>query len=205
MYFLKGTPFIYQGQEIGMTNLNVNNLDEFVDIETHNVLTTMHDLHLPEKFIDKSIRNGSRDNSRTPMQWDDSKYAGFSSSKPWLMVNNNKDIINVAKSQKDSNSILNYYKKLLKTYKEFGHIVKDGVYKDLCPLNKNLFVYERKLDNEVLLVISNFSKKNQTTKILSKYQSYRPNVLLNNYKNFDCYNLAPYQSVLLHLKKKNGN
>ena len=205
MYFLKGTPFIYQGQEIGMTNLNVKSLDEFVDIETHNVINTMHSLHLPKSYIDKSIRNGSRDNARTPMQWDDSMYAGFSNVSPWLMVNDNKDVINVKKSLKDENSILNYYKKLIKTYKEYGHIVKDGVYKDLLPKNKDLFVYERRLDDEVLLVISNFSKKDKTTKILSKYQDYRPNVLLNNYKNFDCYNLKPYQSVLLHLKKKNGN
>ena len=103
MYFLKGTPFIYQGQEIGMTNLNVKTLDEFVDIETKNVINTMNSLHLPKKFIDKSIRNGSRDNSRTPMQWNNSINAGFSTVTPWLMVNNNFDEINVEKSLLDDN------------------------------------------------------------------------------------------------------
>ena len=122
MYFLKGTPFIYQGQEIGMTNLNVKSLDEFVDIETKNVINTMKSLHLPKKYIDKSIRNGSRDNARTPMQWNSLKYAGFSSTTPWLMVNDNKDLINVEDSLKDENSILNFYKKLIKVYKEYGDI-----------------------------------------------------------------------------------
>ena len=93
MYFLKGTPFIYQGQEIGMTNMQDKSIDEFVDIESKNVINTMKSLHLQKKYIDKSIRNGSRDNSRIPMQWDDSVYAGFSEVAPWLKVNENKSFI----------------------------------------------------------------------------------------------------------------
>ena len=113
MYFLKGTPFVYQGQEIGMTNIKPETLDGFVDVETKNVINTMNSLHLPKSYIDKSIRNGSRDNSRTPMQWDSSQYAGFSDVEPWLMVNENKSFINVEASQNDPDSILNYYKKLI--------------------------------------------------------------------------------------------
>ena len=107
--FLKGTPFIYQGQEIGMTNMQVNSLDDFIDIETKNVLETMHKLPLTKKYIDKSIKNGSRDNARVPMHWDDTEYAGFSTSKPWLKVNENKSFINVKQSENDPNSILNFY------------------------------------------------------------------------------------------------
>ena len=200
MYFLKGTPFIYQGQEIGMTNLHVKELDEFVDIETKNVINTMHSIHLPQSYIDKSIRNGSRDNARTPMQWDNTKYAGFSEAEPWLMVNDNKDTINVEESLKDENSILNFYKKLIKVHKE-NEIVKTGVYKDLLPKHKKLFAYERRLDNEVFLVISNFSKKEVKTKLLSKYTDYKQEILLNNYDDFDNLTLKPLQSVLIKLTK----
>ena len=202
MYFLKGTPFIYQGQEIGMTNLNVDSLEDFVDLETHNVLALMRKLPLSKKYIDKSIRNGSRDNSRTPMQWDNSTNAGFSSSTPWLMVNNNYQAINVEKSVKDDNSILNYYKKLLKIYKKYSTLVREGEYKDLYPNSSKLFAYERRLDNERLLVVSNFSNKPKKIRLLKKYKGYRPELLLNNYKHLDEKELKPYQTILIHLKKK---
>lgn len=202
MYFLKGTPFIYQGQEIGMTNLNVDSLEDFVDLETHNVLKLMKSLPLSKKYIDKSIRNGSRDNARTPMQWDNTTNAGFSSSTPWLMVNNNYKAINVEKSIKDDNSILNYYKKLIKIYKKYSYLVREGEYKDLYPNSSKLFAYERRKDNELLLVVSNFSNKPKKIRLLKKYKGYRPELLLNNYKHLDEKELKPYQSILIHLKKK---
>ena len=202
MYFLKGTPFIYQGQEIGMTNLNVDSLEDFVDLETHNVLKLMKSLPLSKKYIDKSIRNGSRDNARTPMQWDNTTNAGFSSSTPWLMVNNNYKSINVEKSIKDDNSILNYYKKLIKIYKKYSYLVREGEYKDLYPNSSKLFAYERRKDNELLLVVSNFSNKPKKIRLLKKYKGYRPELLLNNYKHLDEKELKPYQSILIHLKKK---
>jgi len=200
MYFLKGTPFIYQGQEIGMTNLQVNSLDDFIDIESINVRKTMNSLPLTKKYIEKSIKNGSRDNARVPMHWDDSEYAGFSISKPWLKVNENKSFINVKQSQEDPNSILNYYKKLIKIYKEYGIIVREGVYKDLLPNHKNLFVYERTLDNKILLVVSNFSKREIKTNILSNYENYNKKVLLNNYQE-ESEVLKPYQTILYYLDK----
>ena len=202
MYFLKGTPFIYQGQEIGMTNMDVESLDEYVDIECKNVINTMKSLHIPKKYMEKSIRNGCRDNSRTPMQWDDSKYAGFSEAKPWLKVNSNKSYINVKKSLKDENSILNFYKKLIKTYKQYGNIIRDGVYKDILPNHKRLFAYERREnENKTLLVISNFSAGEVDISFVNKYKDYRVQVLLNNYKRFNNLKLLPYQSVLLYLDK----
>ena len=199
MYFLKGTPFIYQGQEIGMTNMQVKSIDEFVDIESKNVINTMKSLHLPKKYIDKSIRNGSRDNSRIPMQWDDSVYAGFSEVEPWLKVNENKSFINVEASKKDPNSIFNYYKKLIQIHKD-ELLVKEGVYKDLLPNSNKLFVYERMGENELLLVVSNFTSKEIKCKILNKYQEYKVEVLLNNYDDvFD--KLQPYQTILYKLRK----
>ena len=201
MYFLKGTPFIYQGQEIGMTNYEVESIHDFIDIESINVIKTMKSLHLPKSYIDKSIRNGSRDNSRVVMHWDDSEYAGFSTVKPWIGCNSNKSYINVKASLEDENSILNYYKKLIKVYKE-NPLVREGVYKDLLPRHKKIFAYERRGENELLLVISNFSKKETKCKILEKYAEYDCEILLNNYNEFDNKLLKPYQSVLLKLRKK---
>ena len=201
MYFLKGTPFIYQGQEIGMTNYEVESIHDFIDIESINVIKTMQSLHLPKSYIDKSIRNGSRDNSRVVMHWDDSEYAGFSTVKPWIGCNANKSYINVEASMADENSILNYYKKLIKVYKE-NSLVRDGVYQDLLPKHKKLFAYERRGDNELLLVISNFAKEETKCKLLAKYAEYDYEILLNNYDEFDINVLKPYQSVLLKLRKR---
>ena len=201
MYFLKGTPFIYQGQEIGMTNMQVKTLDDFIDIETINVRKTMSSLPLTKKYIDKSIKNGSRDNSRVPMHWDDSEYAGFSTAKPWLKVNENKSFINVEASKKDLNSILNFYKKLISIYKEYGTLVKEGIYLDLLPNSSKIYAYERKLDNEVLLVVSNFTNKEVKCNILDSYKDYNVKVLLNNYEE-SSNTLKPYQSILYYLNKE---
>ena len=200
MYFLKGTPFVYQGQEIGMTNYFVDSLDEFVDVESKNIIDLMKKLHLPKWYIEKSIRNGSRDNSRVPMHWDDSEYAGFSTVQPWLNVNKNKNEINVEASIKDENSILNYYKKLFKVYKEYD-LVRDGVYKDLLQRHNKIFAYERRGENELLLVISNFSKKEIKCNLINKYKEYNKKVLLNNYNELESDILKPYQTVLLYIYK----
>ena len=200
MYFMKGTPFIYQGQEIGMTNMQVNTLDDFIDIETINVRKTMKSLPLTKKYIEKSIKNGSRDNARVPMHWDDSEYAGFSTSKPWLKVNENKSFINVKESEKDPNSILNFYKELIKVYKEQGELVREGEYLDLLPKHNKIYAYERKLDNKILLVVSNFSNKEVKCDILDKYNNYDKKILLNNYSEVSNI-LKPYQSVMFYLTK----
>ncbi len=200
MYFLKGTPYIYQGQEIGMTNMQIKTLDDYVDIETKDVLKTMNKLPLTKKYKTKSIMNGSRDNSRVPMHWDSSEYAGFSNTKPWLKVNENKEFINVEDAVKDPNSIYNYFKKLIQIHKE-QDLVKDGIYKDLLPKNNKIFAYERKLDNKLLLVISNFTNKEIKCNILNKYKEYTKQELLNNYNEIKEGKLLPYQSVLLYLEK----
>lgn len=202
MYFLKGTPFIYQGQEIGMTNFEVNSLDEFIDIESINVIKTMKSLKLPKSYIEKSIRNGSRDNARLPIPWDDSTYGGFTNTTPWLPLNKNKGSINVEKALREKDSILNYYKKLIKVYKENSLIIREGIYKDLKPRSNKLFAYERRLDDQILLVTSNFSDKEIKCDVLKNHKGYKVEILLNNYKNKSIsYTLKPYQTILYLLKK----
>lgn len=202
MYFLKGTPFIYQGQEIGMTNYNAKSLNDYNDIESKDVLKLMVKLHIPKWYINKSIRNGSRDNARLPMQWDSSTYAGFSNVEPWLPVNDNKNRINAELAENDDNSIYNYYKRLISIRKN-ENLVIEGIYKDLLPNHKYIYAYERKKDNELLLVLSNFSKKVIKCKLLKKYKDYKIEVLLNNYDGFNPLEnkLLAYQAVLLKLTK----
>ena len=200
MYFLKGTPYIYEGQEIGMTNMEVNSIDDFVDVEAKGVIKTMKKLPLTKKYIDKSIRNGCRDNARVPISWDDSKYAGFSEVEPWLKVNENKSYINVKASLEDKDSILNFYKKLIKVYKEHSEIIRDGIYKDLNKHSNKIYCYERRLNDEILLVVSNFTSKSVKYDALKGYEAYKKEVLLNNYKE-DTSLLKPYQSILYLLKK----
>ena len=187
-----------------MTNYDVDSIYDFIDIESINVINTMKSLHLPKSYIDKSIRNGSRDNSRVVMHWDDSEYAGFSTVKPWIGPNKNKDTINVKASLEDENSILNYYKKLIQVYKS-EPLVKDGVYVDLLPRHKKIFAYERRQDGELLLVISNFSKDVIKHNIMDKYLDYEYVELLNNYEEDGAYILQPYQSIVLKLKRREIN
>ena len=195
---LRGTPFIFEGEEIGMKNINFDSISDFKDLESHNIWNLGKKLHFPEWLILKMLRKTSRDNSRTPMQWNDKEYAGFSDVKPWLKVNKNKDEINVLKELNDSDSILNYYKKLINIYKEEAMLVRDGVYKDLCPNNSKIFAYERRLDNELLLVVSNFSDKEIKNKIINKYTNEKI-VLLSNYDEVNDV-LKPYQTVLYKIK-----
>lgn len=201
MYFMKGTPFIYQGQEIGMKNWDVDNLDDFQDIETKNVLKALKKFPFSKKYIEKTIRNGSRDNARTPMQWDSSINAGFTSGKPWLPLNPNYKKINTVNSIKDQNSIFNYYKKMIKVRKE-QELVKTGIYKDINPRSSKIYAYERRKDNELLLILSNFTKKERRiSKLLKPYNNYSKKILLNNYTDFTKNKLKPYQGVILYLKK----
>lgn len=202
-YFLKGTPFIYQGQELGMTNSDFTSLDEYQDIETHNIYKTAHELHLPKWYINKTIKNGSRDNARTPFQWTDEKYAGFSDVKPWLKVNSNKEFINAKNQASDENSTLNYFKKLIKIHKE-EQVAVHGVYTDILPKNKNLFVYKRELNNIKLLVICSYSNKKIKYTIPKKELEGKITLLLNNYSRNEFKNkitLYPYECLVYKIEK----
>ena len=157
-YLQKGTPFIYQGQEIGMTNIELHSIDEFKDMMTFNNEKTFAKLGIKgEKFL-KMANAGSRENSRTPVQWDDSQYAGFSTAEPWFNLNPNYTEINVAAAEADENSILHYYRKLLKFRKEH-EVAIYGDYKEHYKNSDKLYVYERNLEGEKILVVCSFSNK----------------------------------------------
>ncbi|HOO44011.1 MAG TPA: alpha-glucosidase, partial [Bacillota bacterium] len=129
LYFQQGTPFIYQGQEIGMINASFEKLEQYQDIETHNIYKLGRKLGMSHKRMMKKIKHMSRDNARTPMPWDDSKFGGFSDHAPWLEVNPHYKEINVAKEHTLEKSIFNYYQKIISLRKSYP-IITYGEYKD---------------------------------------------------------------------------
>ena len=180
-YLQKGTPFIYQGQEIGMTNIELKSIDEFKDMMTFNNQKTFAKIGIKgEKFL-KMANAGSRENSRTPVQWDDSDYAGFSTAQPWFNLNENYKEINVAQAEADENSILNYYRKLLKFRKEH-EVAIYGDYKEHYKNSDKLFVYERNLDGEKILVVCSFSEKSVNFVAPEGIDLSEGELVLSNYK-----------------------
>lgn len=175
---LRGLPFIYQGQEIGMENKVFQSADEIDDISSLDEYNTCKNAGLSEEETLKVIGRFSRDNARTPMQWDDSYEAGFTTGTPWLPVNPNYTAINAASQVNDENSVLSYYKKLIRLRKnpEYKEAV---VYGELIPYlreQKNLMAFYRKGEEKTLLVLTNY--QNEEQKVVLPTSSYR--ILMNN-------------------------
>lgn len=159
-YFLmKGTPFIYQGQEIGMINHQFASLDDFNDVSAKNLIKKLKQKGKKEAEILNLLNQISRDHSRLPMQWNDDKFAGFSSVKPWIDVNPNYSQINVVQQQKDPNSILNYYKKLISLRKTNESLIV-GRYQLLLEDDESIFAYQRISKDKTWTIITNLSDKN---------------------------------------------
>ena len=155
LHTLPGTPYIYQGEEIGMTNVTFDNIEDYRDIETLNFYREITKKGLPKEKIMEAIHRVSRDNARTPMQWDDSPYAGFTTATPWIKVNPNYPEINVAHDLKDSNSIFYYYQKIIQLRKE-NLIMNCGDYQLILEDDEHIYSYLRTLDQDRLLIILNF-------------------------------------------------
>lgn len=159
MYFLmQGTPFIYQGQEIGMTNTRFASLDDFDDVSAHNKARDLRDQGMSEEAIVEFLTRTGRDNSRTPMQWDASPYAGFSTHEPWLKVNPNYEMINVESQQHDPHSVLNFYRQMIHLRKREPALIY-GRYETLLNDHEQIYAYRRVLGDESLVVLCNFSGK----------------------------------------------
>jgi len=195
---LRGTPSLYQGDEIGMTNINYNNISFYDDVETINAWKEAIDNKKNmEKFFE-AIQKQSRDNARTPMQWDNKKNAGFSKAEPWIKVNDNYKKINVKNQEKDLGSILNYYKLLIKLRKENSTLIF-GKYKDLEPMHTKIFSYKRWDKNDVFIIYLNFS--NCLVKInSSEIKDYK--LVTSNYTFAKkSYNLNPWEARIYKLIK----
>ena len=184
MYILQsGTPFIYQGQEIGMLNANIPTIDRYKDVSAINTYALFRKLGFSDKFTMKLCMYASRDNARTPMQWSAEKNAGFTTAdKPWFdEINPNYTEINVEAAEKDENSILNYYRKLLRFRKEHD-IVKYGDF-ELLSTDKNIFAYVRTYENQKLLVINSFSEAELPFRAPFDFDMKSAELVLSNYDN----------------------
>lgn len=199
LHMMQGTPYIYQGEELGMTNTVFNSVDDFRDLESINAYRELVESGLyTDGDMFPKIAHKSRDNARTPMQWDAGANAGFTTGTPWIAVNPNYKKINVADQLKREDSVFHYYQKLIRLRKE-NEIIVYGNYELLLPEDENIFAYTRTLDNQKLLVVCNFSKSEQKFDF-SGYENAK--VLISNY-NRDAGEdgiLKPYEATVLLLE-----
>ena len=202
MYFMqKGTPFIYQGQEIGMTNVRYDSVDKYDDVKCINEYRDKVVSGISEEEALKVLRATSRDNSRTPMQWDDSKNAGFTCGEPWIEVNSNYENINVRREKDDNNSILNFYKKMIKLKKDNLALIY-GVYELILEDDDFIYAYTRTLEDEKYIIITNLSPNdvNYSYDNTLKFN----NLLINNYEvsehdDINEFVLKPYECRMYKL------
>lgn len=200
LHLMKGTPYIYQGEEIGMINTPVSSIEEIDDIESINMYQERIKQGYESKDILKSINRKGRDNARRPMQWDDSLNGGFTKGKPWLSLNESYPELNVEKALADPNSIFYYYQQLITLRKE-NPLVVWGDYRELLPDDPHLFVYQRSLANEKWLVMANFY--NKPASYHGEIQEI-DKVVLSNYpnppQNLVGMTLKPYEVIVFKLK-----
>ncbi|MCC5439450.1 alpha,alpha-phosphotrehalase [Clostridium botulinum] len=207
IHLLRGTPYIYQGEEIGMTNCYYDTINSYRDVESINFYNILKSEGKTEEEIIKILQAKSRDNSRSPMQWDNSNNAGFTKEEPWIKVCKKYKDINVENSLKDKNSIFYHYQTLIKLRKEYD-IISYGNFKLILKEDKSIFAYLRNYKNEKLLVINNFYGKESLFKLPTelKLGEYKNKILISNYKDspidFRKINLRPYESIVYHLERK---
>lgn len=191
LFSLRGTTFVYQGQEIGMTNGAFDSLSEIMDIESHNVDKMAKSLGIINPFRWKLIKKTSRDNARTPMQWTSQKGAGFTDGVPWLKINPNYSSVNVAADENNEDGIIAFFRRIAQI-KKASAILRDGGFRELCATAK-VYAFERELNGERIIAIFNFSKKRVNSPI-----SDDGNVIVSNYgdenKNGK---LRPYEFKLI--------
>ena len=190
LFSLRGTTFIYQGQEIGMTNGAFDNLDEIMDIESHNVDKMAKGLGIINPFRWHLIRKTSRDNARTPMQWSADKNAGFTDGKPWLKLHPNYTEVNVQNDEADADGVSAFFKKI-NAFKKSSDVLKDGSFKEIYS-GRSVYVFERELDGRKLTTVCNMSHKRAKLPI-----ELGGGVVISNYSDKAEGKLRPYEFMLV--------
>ena len=198
LHGMKGTPYIYQGEEIGMTNYPFSGIEDFFDVESVNMYRERKQMGYPEEEIMKSLCAKSRDNARTPMQWDNGPGAGFTEGTPWCRVNPNYTKINAEEALKDQNSIFYYYKKLIRFRKEEPILIY-GTFELLCPEDEHVFAYAREWKGKKWLVAGNFYEKS----VRFDYHG-KGRVILSNYEQeseirLEQMKLRPYEAAIYEI------
>ena len=190
--FLKGTPFVYQGQEIGMSNWYPTDPEMYEDVQTRWQYENVGTKKSPEKRLQR-LWYGSRDSARTPVQWNDEKNAGFTTGTPWFYINENYKAVNVASQEEDENSVLNFYRKVIKLRKELS-CVRHGKYQEYGKNSKSLYTYSREDKNQKILVICSFSEKEVTWKVPSGFDLESAELVLCNYEKETSTSIKPYEA-----------
>ena len=201
LHGMKGTPYIYQGEELGMTNVRFEDINEYNDIETLNMYKDRISKGYSHDEIMASIYAKGRDNARTPMQWDSTENAGFTTGNPWLAVNKNYKFINAEDCLQDKDSIFYHYKKLINIRKHNDTIIY-GNYKLLLPEDKNVFAYSRELNGDKIVVVCNFYNKEINLNFKEDFNNVE--ILLSNYKDSSILmkdlKLRPYEAIMYRVK-----
>jgi oligo-1,6-glucosidase len=190
--FQKGTPFIYQGQEIGMQNWRPSDPDMYEDVQTRWQYEHVATKKKPEKRL-KRLWRSSRDSARTPMQWDGTEHAGFTTGEPWFYVNPNYNRINVAQQEEDPDSVLNFYRKAIALRKKLS-CVRYGNYVEYKKASSKLYVYSRQDSRQRILVVCSFSKKKMRFRAPSCFPTDTAILALCNYPDSDPKVLQPYET-----------
>jgi oligo-1,6-glucosidase len=205
LHMLQGTPYIYQGEEIGMTNVRFASIDDYKDIETLNMYSekVVENGEDPQKVMEAIYAKG-RDNARTPFQWDESENAGFTTGTPWIKVNPNYKEINAQQAVEDPHSIYHYYRKLIKLRKQYPIIVY-GSYDLILPDHEQIYAYTRTYQDEKLLVILNFSAEQPIFELPKELTFTTKELLISNYdvdgaETIDRLTLKPYEARVYLLK-----
>lgn len=204
IHFMQGTPYIYQGEEIGMTNPKFKSIDQYRDVESLNMYNMKREEGIDSDTLLKILSEKSRDNSRTPMQWNSDVNAGFTKGTPWIDLADNYQDINVEQALKDPNSIFYHYQKLIQLRKEYD-IITLGDYQLILPDDQAIFAYIREYNNERLVVLNNFYADtvdyDLTELINTDYN--QAEVLISNYSDqigqAESGKLRPYESVVYYL------
>lgn len=197
VHAMRGTPYVYQGEELGMTNANFTSLEQYRDVESLNHFQILRDKGMSEESVYIILKVHSRDNSRTPMQWDATAQGGFTTGEPWISVNPNTATINAQAQVEDKDSIFAHYQALIRLRHEYD-VFAQGDFSPLTPDHPAVLAYQRKYQGQELICVSNFYRKECVWKAPVELDGYR--VLLSNYP--DCepkaqWTLRPYESVLL--------
>lgn len=205
IHMMQGTPYIYQGEEFGMTDPKFTSIDQYRDVESLNMYNILQANGKPEEEILEILRRKSRDNSRTPVQWNGEKNAGFTEGTPWIETAQNYKELNAENALKDKDSVFYHYQNLIKLRKEYD-IITDGDYELLAPDDDKIFAYIRSTDKEKLLVVNNFYEEEAEFKLPEHIDmtGLTSEILLSNYSNSAFFGenikLRPYESIIYYLK-----
>ena len=198
IHMMQGTPYVYQGEELGMTNCPFNTLDNFRDLESINAFHELTEQgKMTEEDMMAAISYKGRDNARTPMQWDDSAYAGFSTANPWIMVNPNYTKINAKDQVNREDSVFKYYQKLIKLRHE-SELIVYGTYDLILDDDKDIYAYIRTLGDEKLIVYCNFSENTREVEIPEEFVNGK--ALISNYSDAKVNHkitLRPYEAIVI--------